>query len=368
MTNIPSKKQKGIAVLLLTVTLLVVSMLLVLFAGQYSALQQKITANLYKNQQAFEAAQAGLEAAIPYFEANYTAIVAQKSSGYLTPYTNGSTQNVVLANGSKYSFVYSNPLVNNFQLITITSTGVSADGTATRVVSQQIQTYGSSIPAPTVTMTIQGNINLNNSASINNTQTNANISSGGTVTFNNSAQTTTSAGVSSNRQKIGSDIQQNNTTISNMSSSAFFNSVFGTTQAAVQNAATYTYTNNQDKSYNFLNNITGSIIWINQTAGTATITNSTTIGSATRPVILIVNGNLDLANSVTIYGLIFIMNSTSTSFENNSVTINGAIAATGNFQFANSATLNYNSSVLNALPSITSVSTYGKVPASWKDF
>ncbi len=369
MINIP-KKYKGITVLLLTVTLMIVTLLLILFASQYSALQQKITSDLYKNQQAFEAAQAGLEAAIPYFQANYAAITAQASGGYLTAYMNSSTQNVVLTNGSQYTFVFTNPTANNYHLVTITSTGVSADGTATRVISQQLQGYGSSIPTPTVTMTIQGSIALNNSASINNTQTNSNILAGGSITFNNSAQTTTSGGTSSNRNQTGSDIQQNDGSISGMSTTDFFNSVFGANQAAVQSAANYTYSNASNTSYNFLNNVTGSIIWINQTSGsTATISNSTTIGSASHPVVLIVNGNLDIANSVTIYGLVFIMNSSSTTFDNNSVTINGALAATGSFQFSNSATLNYNSSVLTALPSIiTSSSSYGKVPASWKDF
>jgi len=37
-------------------------------------------------------------------------------------------------------------------------------------------------------------------------------------------------------------------------------------------------------------------------------------------------------------------------------------------QFSNSATLNYKSAVLNALPSIGGASNYAKVPATWKDF
>lgn len=368
MINTLNKKYRGVSVLLLTVTLLLISMLLILFAAQYSALQQKITSNLYRNQQAFEAAQAGLEAAIPYFKTNYSAIVAGKSGGYLTPYMNSNTQNVTLANGSKYTFVFTNPTANNFNLITITSTGVNADGTSTRVISQQIQSSGTSITAPTVTMTTQGDISLKNSASINNTETNSNIISGGTVSFQNSSQTTISSGVGSNSGHTGSDIQQNNAAIGAMSTTAFFQSIFGASQSTVQSSANYTFTNNQDTNYNSLNGVTNAVIWINQTGGQAVISNATTIGSPTQPVVLIINGNLDLKNSVTIYGLIFIMNSSDTIFEQNSVTINGAIATTGDMQFSNSATLNYKSTVLSALPSIGGTSNYAKVPASWKDF
>lgn len=364
------KKQLGVATLLLTVIFLLISMLLILFASQYSALQQKISSNLYRNQQAFEAAQAGLDAAIPYYQTNYSAIVAGASGGFLQPYTNSNTTNVALANGSTYSFVYTNPTASNYNLVTITSTGTNSDGTATRVLVQQIQVYTTSIVPPTETMTIQGSITLKNAASINNTQTNANIIAGGSVTFQNSAQTTISSGIGSNSSNIGSDVQQNNSAISGMTSENFFTSMFGGGTAAVQSGANYVYTNNEDTSYNFLNGVTGSVIWINQTGGTATIGNTTTIGSAANPVILIVNGNLRLSNAVTIYGLVFIMNSTSTDFQANSVTVNGAIGATGNFSFSNSATLNYNSSVLNRLPPISGVGTsnYVKVPGSWRDF
>jgi Tfp pilus assembly protein PilX len=368
MINILNKKHRGMTVLLLTVTLLLVSMLLILFAAQYSGMQQKISANLYKNQQAYEAAEAGLEAAIPYFRANYAAITAAQSGGYLTPYMNSSTQNVTLANNSRYTFVYTNPTANNFQLITITSTGVNADGTSTRVISQQIRSTGTTITTPTVTMTTQGNIALKNSASINNTETNSNIISGGNVSFANSSQTTTSSGIGSNSSGLGSDVQENDATIAGMTTDAFFQSVFGMSQSSVQSSANYSYTNNTDANYNSLNGVTSSVIWINQTGGTAEISNSTVIGSPTQPVVLIINGNLDIKNSVTIYGLIFIMNSTDTIFEHNSVTINGAIAATGNMQLSNSATLNYKSTVLSALPSIGGNSNYAKVPASWRDF
>jgi|GEM_PF-1011812 len=367
------KKSSGISILMIAITLLLVSTLLIFFTSMYSALQQKMSSNLYRNQQAFEAAQAGIEAAIPYFQGNSSAIIASASGGYLTAYVNTSTSNVALANGSKYTFVYTNPTASNYNLITITSTGVNADGTATRILKQQIQNYSTStFVTPTVTISTQGNVMLSNNAAINNSSTNLNIHSGSFVSFTNSSHTTTSSGVSSNSSTTGSDLQQNDSSLASMSVNNYFQSIFGTTQANVQSAANYTYTHSSNFNYSTaLNGVTGSVIWINQTGGTASITNNAVIGSAAKPVILIINGgSLSMDNSVTIYGFVFILDPTHDTILNNSATINGAIASTNDINLSNVATINYNSSVLNALPSVSSSSSnsYAKVPGSWRDF
>jgi len=368
MTNILKKKHSGVAILLLTTTLLLISTLLTLFTTQYSSIQQKISAGLYQNQQAFEAATAGLETAIPYFQSNYSAITTTQSGGFLTPYVNSSTQNVALANGSTYTFVYSNPTANNYQLITITSTGKSADATSTRTVTQQIQAYTSGTPPPTISLTTKGNVSMSNSSSLNNTSTNSNLKAGGSIDFDNSSHTTISSGVGSNSSGIGSDVQQNNASIAAMSTNSFFQSIFGVDQSTVQSKANFTYTNSSNTSYNSLAGVTNSIIWINQTSGTAALSGTLTIGSATQPVILIVNGNLKISNSVTIYGLVFIMNSTQDTILRNTATVNGAMASTNNITFTNNTALNYNSTVLNALPASGSAPSYSKVPNSWRDF
>jgi Tfp pilus assembly protein PilX len=363
------KKHHGITVLLLAVTLLLISMLLILFAAQYSALQQKISANLYRNQQAFEAAEAGLEAGIAYFQTNYVAIKSNASGGYLTPYLNSSTQNVYLANGSKYSFVFTNPTSNNYQLITVTSTGVNADGTSTRIITQQIQTYGNGISAPTFTLITKGGLDFSSNAIIRNTTTNSNLNAGGSIDISNSAHTITSSGTTSTSSALGSDATENNSALSSLSADSFFQSIFGATQATVKSNANYTFSYVSNHTYNSnLDGVTGSLIWIDQLGGQATINSTTSIGSVSRPVILIVNGNLLIGGSATIYGLVFILNPTNDVTIRKDSTINGALSSTGNIKFQGDATLNYNSSILNALPSVNGVSNYAKVPGSWRDF
>lgn len=368
MTYLLKRKYLGFTILLLTITLLLISTFLILFAARYSALQQKIISDSYINQQTFEAAEAGIEAAIPYFQNNYSAIIATASNGYLQAYSNSDTQNVSLASGAKYSFAYSNPEQNNYQLITITATGTSADGNTTRNIVQQIQAY-SSIIAPGYSLITKGNVFLANNSSINNTQSNININAGESVNFDNSASTTTSSGVSSNSSSLGSDVTQNNSSLSSMSTNEFFQSIFGANQSTIESQAAYVYTNDEDTSYDNLNGVTGATIWINQTEGsTAKITNNIVIGSLTTPVIIIVNGNLEIRNSVIIYGLIFILNSTHQTEINNSAIINGAIVSTGNISFDNIATLNYNASVLTHLPTTGGTPSYITLPGSWRNF
>lgn len=363
------KQQRGMTILVITTSLMLISMLFILFATQYSILQQKIAANAYRNQQAFEAAQAGLEAALPYFQKNYSAIIAGQSGGYLTPYINSNTQNVTLANGSQYSFVLSNPNKNNYQLIQITSTGTTSDGSSIRVLKQLIQAYGSGMTPPTVSLQTQGSVSLGNTAAINNTQTNVNINAGGSIQLSNRGHTTTSIGLSSSTSGLGSDVSQNNQALSSLTPDNFFMSVFGVSQSSLKSTAKYTYNKVTDYTYNnVLNGITGGIIWVDQLGGTATINSTTIIGSVAKPVILVINGNLVLSGSAVINGFVFILNpTTSVSIRRNAI-INGAISSTGNLNFSGASALNYNASILNALPAVSTNYNYAKVPASWRDF
>jgi Tfp pilus assembly protein PilX len=64
------RQQRGATTLVIATMLLVTATLIVLFAGSYSLMQQKITANQYRNQQAYMAAEAGLEFGINYLQVN----------------------------------------------------------------------------------------------------------------------------------------------------------------------------------------------------------------------------------------------------------------------------------------------------------
>lgn len=367
MTNLIRKRQ-GAATLIMTVILLVSITLIVIFAAKYSVTQQKIISNGNRNQQAFEAAETGLEFGLSYLRQNSATILATKVSGYVQPYSDSNTTNVTLANGSKYSIVYSNPVANNYTLILITSTGTSDDGSATHTVSQQVQ-FGSILgTSPTNSLTAKGNVSLTGNSEIINTVNNHTVASGGNTSLGGSATTVTSGGTSSTASVMKSDIQQNVSSISSQSDADFFSTYFGLSQATVKSNANYTYSNVGDYSAT-LSGKTGSVIWIDQTDGNqATISGNVTIGSAASPNIIIVNGSLKLSGSAIIYGLVYVIGGETTdSTVTGNTAINGALISSFNLDLKGSTAITYNSTILNSIKN--SVGNYwAKVPGTWKDF
>jgi Tfp pilus assembly protein PilX len=360
-------RQKGAVTLVVSIILLVTLTLIILFAAGYNIMQTKVSSNQYQNNKAYEAAEAGLEFGIEYLRGNRATIVANPVSGFITPYSDSNTTNVALTNNSRFTVVYTSPVANNYTLIKVTSTGTNSDGTATKVISQQVQ-LGSIISSPpSHGLVSRRDITLNGNATIINTATNATIDTGGQVSINGSAGTTTSTGGSSSGN-IQSDIQQNNSTLNNQSTSDFFSTYFGLSTNGVKNNVAHYYSNSSTTSYNSLNGMTGTSIWIDQTGGAATLSGSTTIGSAAAPVLLIVNGTFSLTGNVTIYGLVFVLGSTGITLSLGNSQVIGAMITSEELTIGGSSSVTYNASVLNTLKNSNSMTYYAKVAGSWKDF
>jgi Tfp pilus assembly protein PilX len=369
MTNM-YHNQKGAATLLITVIMITTITLIILFAAGYNRIQEQVTSNSYQNNQAFEAAEAGLEFGIVYLSQNGAAILANPVSGYIQPYNSTNTQNVVLADGSKYSIVYTNPIASNYGVILITSTGTSSDGTSTRVTSQTVGLGSLLSAAPPIPLISKGNISMSGNTIISNPYTNSTVDSGGTVSFAGNAKTLITGGATgSSSGNINSDIQQSNSTIAAMSNTGFFQSYFGSSEATVSAAVAHTYTNSASTNYtSTLNGMTGTSIWITQSGNSqATLSGNVTIGSAANPVVLIVNGSLIITGNATIYGFVYIIGGLTTSISGNTI-INGGIVTTDTLTLAGNTAINYNTSVLSALQQQLQTSYFAKVPGTWRDF
>ncbi|MES2217505.1 MAG: PilX N-terminal domain-containing pilus assembly protein [Pseudomonadota bacterium] len=370
MIILPRKNQLGATTLVIATMLLVTATLIVLFAGSYSLMQQKITANQYRNQQAYAAAEAGLEFGINYLQANTSAITGSPSGGHIPNYTSASTTNVTLANNAKFSIVYTNPVASNYNLIQITSTGISDDGTATRVVQQQVQ-YGSVLFTPSQnSLTTKGSVVLSGNATLKNTQYNTNMVLANGVTMSGNVSTVTSTGTSSTPGHIGSDIQQNNATLAAMSVATLFSDYFGAPYATIQSQMAHVYTSSGASNYSsILNGITGTTVWINQTSGVATISGNTTIGSPTKPVLLIVNGPINISGNTNLYGFLFVVGTTAATTDiSGNLNINGGMATGDNLNISGNTNITYNSSLLVGVQTSASTTYFAKVPGSWKDF
>jgi len=361
-------KQKGAATLIISTLLLVTLTLIILFAASYNIMQEKITANQSRSNQAFEAAEAGLEFGIQYLQQNSAVILASPVLGFIPAYSNSSTTNVTLANNSRYTIVYTNPIANNYRLIEITSTGTNADGSSTRVVRQQVQFGSLLMNPPTNSLTSKGSITLGGHGTVTNIESNNTIQSASTITIGGSGSTVTIGG-GSVAGAIGSDIQQNISSINSQSQTDFFATYFGASRSTVKNNAAHYYNSSSNSNYSStLNGMTGTSIWIDQTAGTTTLNGGVVIGSLSNPVLVVVNGPLNLSGNVTIYGLIFVIGSTGITNITGNILITGGMITTDDFNMSGNSNLVYSSSVLNKLQNSTSMSYYAKVPGSWKNF
>jgi Tfp pilus assembly protein PilX len=365
MKNAGRKNKKGATTLILAVILMVSATIITLYAASYGLKGQAISANTARSLSAFEAAEAGLEYGINYLNQNSALILASPSAGHIQPYTSVKTTNVVLANQSKFSIVYSNPIANNYTLILITSTGLNDDGTATKTVSQLVQ-HGSLLfitpPNPLINI---ANVQLRSGAIVQNTQSNITIQSGGSTTLTSSAKTVLSTGTSSNASFIGSDIQQNLAPLAATSSTNLVASYFGLTPSAAKTKANYVFSNLGN--YNTaLNGLTGTTIWIDQTSGYANIYSNTQVGTVAAPVLLFMNGNLVLQNQAMVVGMIVLLGN-STSVIADQAQVIGSIISINNVILTDNSFVNFNNNVLNALQNVTNT-YYAKVPGSWKDF
>lgn len=362
------KNHKGAATLVFTLILITITSLIIFFAANYSILGSQSITNINRNYQAFEAAQAGLEFGINFLNQNNTAILASPSGGYLQPYSNSYTTNVTLTNNSKYSITYSNPVANDYTLILVTSVGTSDDNSATHTASQLLKFGSMLINAPTRPLTTQGNVTLRGSSEIINQYNDNTVQSGGSTVLSGSASTITSSGVSSTASTTGSDINQNNSSLSSMSNSDYFATNFGLSPDNIKSSAAHYYANSSNTNYqDDLSGLTGTSIWIDQTGGTASLNGTVTIGSASNPVLLIVNGNINFSGNITIYGYVFILGSSTTDLTGN-VTIVGGMASTGNIDATGSIQVSYSPTVLSNLQNNPSMHYYAKIPGSWKDF
>lgn len=364
-----TRKCKGAAILVFTLVLVTLSTLIILFAAEYGKLQDQSMANINRNNQAFEAAQAGLEYAINYLKQNDATILAGPVGGYIPAFSNSQTTNVTLGNGSKYTFTYTNPVANNYTLIKITSTGTSDDASATRVVSQLVK-YGSVlVNPPALPLTAKGTISLSGNSQIVNTYSGNTVLSGSTVSLSGSSSTVLSSGTSSTPGNIRSDIQGSSGSISGLTDNSFFESYFGNTPANVKSGVGHYYSNSSDTNYqSILSGMTGTSIWIDQTNDSqANFNGNITIGSATDPVLLIINGDARFNGNVTIYGYVFIFGDSSTTLIGNTNII-GGFSTTGQLSASGSIQVNYSPSTLSNLQNNSSMKYYAKVPGSWKDY
>lgn len=326
-------KQKGMSSFVITIMLMIAALLIMLFIAQNTALQTKSSANMYRNAQAFEAAESGIEFGIAYLNDNAATVTANPSNGYINygP-TNSSLTNVALANGSRFSVVYTNPVQNNYTLLQLTATGRNNDNTATDVITQQVSSVSSSLQ---YALTTQQNLTTSGNVSVTG-QYGANI--GGSYTHSGNSNI--------------SQVTQNDTVLANTPPATLFQNIFGITTTQMQSQSTY-YANTSGLNYSSLS----GKVWINSNV---TVSGNHVIGSTSNPVLLIINGNFTGSGTADVYGILYVMGTITTS---GNFTVTGAMVAQGSIIMSGTSST-YNAQLVNGF----AARKYAKVPGSWRDF
>lgn len=186
-----------------------------------------------------------------------------------------------------------------------------------------------------------GSISLTGNSSINNSTVSSltdpkikgsTIASGGPVVLNGNANTTIGNGtVVSSANKIGADINQNDSSIN---LSTLWGYIFTQSKTSVKNSSTTTIVGNCC-NYDFAN-ATGTI-WV--TCNNFNPSGNTTIGTLANPVVLIIDNNANISGNLTVNGLMYVtgcLSVTGNASANGMVAVEGAINLNGN------GSINYN--------------------------
>lgn len=358
MTNIFQHKQQGAVILVVVMIILAIASLLVFYTVNVVIGSEKVLANQYPIQQAFEATQAGIDYGVVYFNKNSASILVDSNADG-TIDTNSFT---VPVSGASATVSFTNPVPYDFNLIKITAVGTSTIyGTVTRTMTQLIK-EGVNVYFPPVAVTAHNNADIEDTSTVSHpSPSGISIWAGRNITLRTGHPTINTSA--------------NDLDLRSLSSAEFFANFFGDTEANIEAAADYTDTHNADYNYSAdLSGRTDELIWLNQTRKLGTIDGSITIGSADHPVILVLNGTFVIAGSVTIYGIVYVTTNfgkKSTEGLQGSAHIHGGIIVDGDYTMRNTSQVTYNATVdVNAENLLGGGGTgiFDKVQGSWKDF
>ena len=414
-TSAPPHREQGAATIFITIVLLLAVGLIALYANRGAILEQRLAANEVRAKQAFAAAQAGLDAALAQWHTatiNIPTTIADRV--VLTTLQNGGGQ----ASYYQARYYNSDPLVAKpacpalrtidmplapqppaLTQIIVVSCGWSDDNTSVQRVSQIIgpsESQGGNVQTPLIA---RGTANLLvGGATVMNYFNDLTVWSGGSVlgqsmtgkTFvrnivsnpivgpndpyravgNSPACGNPPPGYECSTQggTIGHDTVTGDTNLANKTSAEFFQYLFGKDLLAYRDTeATKILSGNNTNSLVGMKN---EVVWIE---GNASFPSGTPVIGAPKvagpppveaaPVIIIVNGDLDLSSfNGEINGMLYVHGNVT---GNGSPTIYGAMIVGGNANASGNLKIVYDPIGLTQTPLIGKAA---KVPGTWRDW
>jgi len=363
------KRQGGVITMVVSLGILLLTTLVVFNVANAILMEQRIVNNDARSKQAFEAAEAGLTAATTYIRIDPD----RNNDGVIDPVFDttgdgiGDSDTQTVGQGSVV--VTTEDLSGGDMLsVRISAQGFSDDMSATRTVTYTLIRVNPLPNSPENPLTSRGAAIVSGAATVHNPEGHSTIWSGTDVDLgsNNTTSTrvpdTNHSGYpacmdipmtcalvsSSNRQMLGVDVIENDSSLGGLNQSEFFQNYFGMTPTAYRSAmATIDTTSAADAHL-----ATHEVVWIegDTTFNNATVGcevhvpgNNTCPQANIKPSIVIVNGNASFSGTPKIYGLLFVLGNVNLT---GNTTVFGALAAGGDMGGSGNLDIWYNSQVL----------------------
>ena len=341
-------KQQGVASLLISIMILIGITLVILLISKTVVTETKIVADNNRISQAVGSANYAMDYAVNYFDSGgFDQDNDDNADNILTDYNaDGIGDELRLTStagdGTKTTFgsvsfdtdddlCLPNGATESWQSGLIKAEGSSDDRIATRTITQCVGTIELvRDDGPDQPLVAQGQVFVTGTSNIVNRYTNTTVWSGGEVKISSSSSVSTfiknsSSGtltdaelisttiadntqlVSNNNLGNGLDIIDEDPNLSNLKGLDFFKNFFAvpSREAFKSRAADkgQVYTNIDDATDASDGIIKSGAIWIE---GDAHLTGGT-IGSLTKPAVIVVNGNLTSTGNSTIYGILYVI-------------------------------------------------------------
>lgn len=402
-SRLPVGRQRGAGTLVVVLILLLLSSLVIFFTARNAINEQRLSANEIRSKQAYDAASAGQDIALAYFVkgGNSTSTTLSTptlydSSGrpvyfqatFCSPATYATTDLPACPTLHTVPLTCIHPTSSEMRTPIIVSCGWSDDDQA--VVRQAQQASGTPSLAGDITSPVvsRGATNLlTGGASVLNYFNDLTVWSGGNVpiqsatgkTFIRDVSTDSSPTSSDYRNtgnspgcsnppahytcssqggtvnSLGPDVIPQDSLLSSMSVSEFFANFMGKTPSTYRDSVATDVVNASDVGT--LTGKTDAVIWVNGNAS-----GLGDIGTQDHPVILVIDGNLDLSANTTINGLVFV---TGNITGNGSPTIYGALIGAGDINTTGNLKVVYDP---NVLAKVERLGRAAYVPGSWRDW
>ncbi|WP_372740198.1 PilX N-terminal domain-containing pilus assembly protein [Neptunomonas sp.] len=379
-----AKKERGVATLFISFILLALMSLTAFFVNRTLVIDQEVAGNYYRADRAQMAAQTGLDVVQAQLNTPDRSTFIDGSGNLIAGPHNlssslGSTANTFGTLSLSVTLTDISPPGETASILAINSLGCWKESGAGAVaacdtcstscpanaeVSETVAFRGALTGVPSAPLTAKGDISLNSAAiTVTNTEgpsQGLTIHAGGAVTASSSNLESLPGRPSESSVASGDD------ELSSISTDDFFLKFFGQDKDTYKENADYQITCGGVCNTS-VSGKQGAIIWVDVPPGDSfTINSNTTVGSAANPVILIVNGNLELRGTASIYGLVY---SATTNWNNSgggTSQVLGAAISEGDFEATGTPNPTYDSSVLQSLAN--NLGNYYKIPGSWRDF